>query len=67
MTTPRPRVLLVDDEDAIRENLGSFLERSGFAVSIAANGEVGPRRRSDVVRHKAPGKPQPSSAPGGLR
>lgn len=53
MTAPRPRVLLVDDEDAIRENLGSFLERSGFAVSIAANGEqaleVFARERPDLV------------------
>ncbi|MGV8885390.1 MAG: response regulator transcription factor [Microbacteriaceae bacterium] len=39
MTTPRPRVLLVDDESAIRDNLGPFLSRSGFDVATAADGE----------------------------
>jgi DNA-binding response OmpR family regulator len=33
------RILLVDDEAAIIENLSPFLERSGFAVSTATNGE----------------------------
>ena len=33
-------MLLVDDEHAIRDNLGSFLERSGFEVSTAADGEL---------------------------
>lgn len=32
-------VLLVDDEEAIIENLVPFLERTGFEVSIAANGD----------------------------
>lgn len=33
------QILLVDDETAITENLASFLGRSGFYVSTAANGE----------------------------
>ncbi len=33
------RILLVDDESAIIENLASFLERSGFEVKTATNGE----------------------------
>ena len=33
------KILLVDDEEAISENLSAFLERSGFQVSIATNGE----------------------------
>ncbi|MBT2187085.1 response regulator [Sphingobium nicotianae] len=33
----RPHLLLVDDEAAIREPLGSYLQRSGFRVSEAAN------------------------------
>jgi DNA-binding response OmpR family regulator len=37
--TDRPRILLVDDEKAITANLRPFLERSGFAVDAAANGE----------------------------
>lgn len=37
--TTKPRVLLVDDEAAITANLAPLLERSGFAVAIAADGE----------------------------
>jgi DNA-binding response OmpR family regulator len=33
------RILLVDDESAIIENLASSLERSGFEVKTATNGE----------------------------
>lgn len=36
MTT---HILLVDDERAITENLAPFLERSGFQVSVAEDGE----------------------------
>jgi DNA-binding response OmpR family regulator len=35
----RPRVLLVDDEAAITIHLAAFLERSGFAVAVAAHGQ----------------------------
>jgi DNA-binding response OmpR family regulator len=34
----KPRLLLVDDEAAITENLAPFLERSGFAVAVARDG-----------------------------
>jgi DNA-binding response OmpR family regulator len=36
--TDKPRLLLVDDEAAIIENLAPFLERSGFAIVTAVNG-----------------------------
>jgi DNA-binding response OmpR family regulator len=36
---PRPSILLVDDEPAITANLAPFLGRSGFAVTVAADGE----------------------------
>jgi DNA-binding response OmpR family regulator len=36
----KPRILLVDDEGAITTNLAPFLERSGFGVRTAANGEA---------------------------
>ena len=36
---PRPRVLLVDDEPAITSTLGPFLERAGFEVAVAGDGE----------------------------
>jgi DNA-binding response OmpR family regulator len=34
-----PKILLADDEPAITGNLAPFLERAGFTVSIAADGE----------------------------
>ncbi|MDI7275799.1 MAG: response regulator transcription factor [Anaerolineae bacterium] len=34
------RILLVDDEEAITTHLASFLERAGFAVAVAADGET---------------------------
>jgi DNA-binding response OmpR family regulator len=37
--TAKPKVLLVDDEQAITANLAPFLERSGFLVAVAADGE----------------------------
>jgi DNA-binding response OmpR family regulator len=36
--TPKTHILIVDDEEAITDNLGAFLERSGFQVSTAKNG-----------------------------
>jgi DNA-binding response OmpR family regulator len=35
----KPSILLVDDEAAITSNLAPFLNRSGFEVSVAADGE----------------------------
>ncbi|MBC8504145.1 MAG: response regulator transcription factor [Chloroflexi bacterium] len=35
----QPHILLVDDEPAITDNLTPFLERSGFNVHVASNGE----------------------------
>jgi DNA-binding response OmpR family regulator len=37
--TAKPKILLVDDEQAITANLAPCLERSGFVVAIAADGE----------------------------
>jgi len=38
-TNPKISILLVDDENDITGNLAPFLSRSGFAVSVASNGE----------------------------
>jgi DNA-binding response OmpR family regulator len=35
----KPRVLVVDDDEAIRDGLSDFLEDEGFAVAAAADGE----------------------------
>jgi DNA-binding response OmpR family regulator len=35
----KSKVLLVDDENAITTNLAPFLERAGYIVEVAANGE----------------------------
>jgi DNA-binding response OmpR family regulator len=45
------RILLVDDETAITANLAPFLERSGFAVTTAANGEDALRQVAGVTPH----------------
>jgi DNA-binding response OmpR family regulator len=46
-------VLIVDDDDLIRDNLGSILERSGFQVLTAANGqqalEILAKQRPDIL------------------
>lgn len=39
MTTTRPQLLLVDDDEAIRANLAPFLERAGFDVAVAIDGQ----------------------------
>ena len=39
MTAAKATVLLVDDETAITANLAPFLERAGFAVAVATDGE----------------------------
>lgn len=46
----RPNVLLVDDEAAITDALGAFLERSGFDVRIAEDGRAG----LQAVEHAVP-------------
>ena len=39
MQTDKPRILLVDDETAITVNLAPLLERAGFQVAVADDGE----------------------------
>jgi DNA-binding response OmpR family regulator len=38
--TAEPRVLVVDDEPMVREVLSRYLQREGFEVDVAADGEV---------------------------
>jgi CheY-like chemotaxis protein len=40
MTTPPVRVLVVDDNEALRENLAEALHLEGFDPTVAANGSV---------------------------
>ena len=35
---PKPQILVVDDEPAVRESLGMLLEAVGYDVAMAANG-----------------------------
>jgi DNA-binding response OmpR family regulator len=46
-SAPDPRILLVDDEEAITSNLAPFLERAGFTVEVAGDGEEALRRVAD--------------------
>lgn len=51
----RPHILLVDDEPAITANLAPFLERAGFHVSTAADGQSALERiEAGVLRSKPP-------------
>ena len=47
MPEKKPRVLLVDDESAITDNLSPFLERAGFEVGVAEDGEAALTRMAD--------------------
>lgn len=44
-----PTILLVDDEVAITDQLAPFLERAGFAVVVAADGEQALARVADAA------------------
>jgi DNA-binding response OmpR family regulator len=44
----KPRILLVDDELAITANLAPFLERAGFDVTTASDGEEALRHVADA-------------------
>lgn len=47
-TELRPRVLLVDDEEAITSTLGPYLERAGFEVTIAGDGGEALERHAET-------------------
>jgi DNA-binding response OmpR family regulator len=47
MPEKKPKVLLVDDETAITDNLSPFLERAGFEVHVAEDGEAALIRIAD--------------------
>jgi DNA-binding response OmpR family regulator len=47
MMTAKPKVLLVDDEQAITDNLAPFLERSGFSVAVGGDGQEALRLVTD--------------------
>ncbi|MDX9723749.1 MAG: sigma-54 dependent transcriptional regulator [Myxococcota bacterium] len=48
MSVAPPRVLVVDDEEALRKILGRLLERNGFVVRCAENGE---KALEEVISH----------------
>ena len=45
----QPKILLVDDEEAITSNLASFLRRAGFTVEVAGDGEQALSRIADFA------------------
>ncbi len=44
-----PKILLVDDELPITDSLGPFLERAGFLVAVADNGEAALRKVAEFA------------------
>jgi CheY-like chemotaxis protein len=62
MDTSPARVLVVDDNEALRDNLAEALELEGFAVTVAPNGQVAldrlatdPPPRVVLLDYKMPG------------
>lgn len=49
MSSERPRILIVDDDEAITGALASFLERAGYAVQVAGDGRAGLAAIGDAV------------------
>ena len=45
------KVLIIDDEKAIRETLGQILSDEGYAVSAVGSGEEGLRRLLVALGH----------------
>jgi CheY-like chemotaxis protein len=45
-----PRILVIDDDDEVRELIGRILGRAGYEVSDAANGKIG----FDLYRKERP-------------
>jgi DNA-binding NtrC family response regulator len=41
MSQPKPRILIVDDEEIVRESLSGWLEKDGYFVATAADGPAG--------------------------
>ena len=66
-TEPRPTVLVVDDDTAVRLTLGAMIEHQGFATRLAASGDEGvaeyDRHRDEiaavVLDVRMPGKDGP--------
>jgi two-component system response regulator MprA len=51
--TPPARILVVDDEEMVRNFLQRMLERQGYAVDVAATGEEGMARARGAQRPDA--------------
>ena len=47
---PRPKVLIIDDEESIRSSLKMIFEYEGYDVVLAANGEAGVKRVLEILR-----------------
>ena len=43
-----PKILVVDDEEAARENLQELLESTGFAPTVAADGQEALERAAEI-------------------
>ena len=46
----KPRILLVEDEEAISEPLAESLERDGFAAEVVATLERSPAKHSSAMK-----------------
>ena len=49
MPTPKPRVLIIDDEEIMREVIGALLTEEGFPILTASTGEEGIKKIQENV------------------
>ena len=60
--SPKPKVLVVDDEEAIRSSLRMIFEYEGYECLLAATGPDGMTIR-DLSTHPDRGEPLPGQSP----
>ncbi len=71
MSKERTRILIVDDEEIVRESLSAWLEKDGYTLATAPDGETalervkGERWSILLVDLKMPGHRRPAGARGG--
>ena len=73
MSRERTRILIVDDEEIVRESLSAWLEKDGYTLATAPDGETalervkGERWSILLVDLKMPGHRRPAGPRAGAR
>ena len=60
MTKHKPRILIVEDDENIRETIKNILEQSGYDTDVAKTGQEAERKNTNkilqprITRHQTP-------------